>query len=151
ILSHASIDEEAGLTRCGTLTIGLRHLGLVLALALIAPLLASTLPAAGDRATLKATAVMLDAPVGLTKKVPVALDIAKDFNAAQDGEIPDLAKPFDDRGAAHDSKLRAARDDLLAAIETTITRAFRPAFLLSALLAALGLGVALVFRREVVR
>ena len=151
ILSHASLDEDAGLTRCGTLTIGVRHLGLVLALALIAPLLASTLPSAGDRATLKATAVLLDAPIGLSKKVPIALDIAKDFNAAQAGVIPDLSKPFDDRGAAHDSSLRAARDDLLGAIRGTITRAFRPAFLLSALLAALGLCVALAFRREVVR
>jgi len=45
ILSDLSLDLGAGLTRSGTLSIGVRHLGLVLALALIAPLLASELPA----------------------------------------------------------------------------------------------------------
>jgi predicted MFS family arabinose efflux permease len=149
ILTHAALDAAAGLTRSGTLTIGIRHAGLVLALALIAPLLASSLPKAGDRATLEATAVLLDAPIGLQKKVPIALDVAADFDRAQDGEIPDLSKPFDDRGAQSDSHLAAARDDLVAAIEETLTRAFRPAFLLSAALAALALGTALVLRRRI--
>jgi hypothetical protein len=148
ILSNAALDAAAGLTRSGTLTIGVRHAGLVLAIALIAPLLASRLPAAGDRATLEATAVLLDAPIGLSKKVPIALDVAADFDRAQDGEVPDLAKPFDDRGAADDEHLAAARDDLVGAIEQTLTRAFRPAFLVSAALAALALGTALLLRRR---
>jgi predicted MFS family arabinose efflux permease len=148
VLSNAALDLGAGLTRSGTLTVGIRHLGLVLALATIAPLLASTLPAAGDRALLRATAVMLDAPVGLTKKVPVALDLRTAFHQTQDGRRPDLRGPFDAHGAATDSKLAAARDDVVAAIEGTITRAFRPAFLLSAAFAAAALGVALILRRR---
>ncbi len=150
ILSHAALDAEAGLTRSGTLTIGVRHLGLVLALALIAPLLAAELPSAGDRATLKATAVLLDAPIGLSKKVPIALDIGAAFDRAQAGDIPDLSEPFNSRGAQHDSKLGAARDRLLGAIEETLTKAFSPAFLLSAGLAALALLTALFYRRRVV-
>ena len=126
ILSHAALDAEAGLTRSGTLTIGVRHLGLVLALALIAPLLASTLPSAGDRATLKATAVLLDAPIGLTKKVPIALDIGAAFDKAQDGRHPRLVEAVRHRGAAARLEARAARDGLLGAIEETMTRAFRP-------------------------
>src|SRR5919201_1907011 len=41
VLSRSALELGAGLSRSGTLTIGVRHLGLVLALACIAPLLAS--------------------------------------------------------------------------------------------------------------
>jgi MFS family permease len=141
-LSNAALDVESGLTRSGTLTIGVRHLGLVAAIALIAPLLASTLPDAGDRAMLKATQVLLDAPIGITDKVPIALDLRKAFNQAKTGEIPDLKEPFDSRGAKTDPTLAAARDDLVSAIQDTITRAFRSAFFLAAAFAAAGALVA---------
>jgi MFS transporter len=135
-LSNAALDVDAGLTRSGTLTIGVRHLGLVAAIATIAPLLASTLPDAGDRAMLKATQVLLDAPIGVTDKVPIALDLRSAFNKAKTGEIPDLRQPFDSRGARTDPTLAAARDDLVSAIQNTITRAFRSAFFLAAAFAA---------------
>jgi hypothetical protein len=149
-LSDAALVPGPGLTRSATLTIGIRHLGLVLALASIAPIVASELPPAGDRALLKATAVLLDAPVGLDKKVPVALDLRGAFAEAQAGETPNLAEPFNAHGAGHDSALASARDDLVGTIETTITHAFRLAFFFSAALAALAVPVALVFRRRVV-
>jgi MFS family permease len=151
ILSDAALLSGAGLTRSGTLTVGARHAGLVLALALIAPLLASKVPVAGDRALLKGTAVLLDAPVGLDKKVPVALDLRTAFDRAQAGETPDLAQPFNAHGAAHDSSLAAARDRLVGTIEATITRASRSAFFVCAAFAALALLVAAVFRRQVAR
>jgi hypothetical protein len=146
VLSLAALDLRAGLARSGTMTIAVRHLGLVLALAAIAPLLASSLPDAADRALLKATAVVLDAPVGLTKKVPVALDLRKAIDEANTGERPDLKAAFDAHGAKSDPKLAAARDDVVAAIEATVTRAFRPAFLICAGLAAAALALAFVMR-----
>jgi hypothetical protein len=149
-LSDAALDPAAGLTRSGTLTIGVRHLGLVAAIASIAPLLASDLPKFGDRAELKATAVLLDAPIGITDKVPIALDLRSAFNKAQDGEIPNLAEPFDKRGARTDSKLRAARDELVSAIEETLTRAFRPDFFLAAGFAAAAALLAGLLRRRLV-
>jgi len=151
VLSDAALDRGAGLTRSGTLTVGARHAGFVVALALIAPLLASRVPAAGDRALLRGTAVLLDAPIGLDKKVPVALDLRKAFDRAQAGETPDLRQPFNAHGAAHDSALAAVRDRLAGAIAATITRASRPAFFLCAGFAALALLLAAAFRRQVVR
>ena len=148
VLSNAALDLQAGMTRSGTLTVGVRHLGLVVALASIAPLLATTLPAAGDRALLRATAVMLDAPVGVAKKVSVAIDLRSAFSAARDGQRPDLRRPFDANGARSDSKLAAARDAVVGTIEGTVTRAFRPAFLLSAGFAAAALALALVLARR---
>jgi len=151
VLSDAALDRDAGLTRSGTLTVGARHAGFVVALALIAPLLASRVPAAGDRALLRGTAVLLDAPIGLDKKVPVALDLRKAFDRAQAGETPDLKQPFNAHGAAHDSALAAVRDRLAGAIAATITRASRSAFFLCAAFAALALLLAAVFRRQVLR
>jgi MFS family permease len=150
VLSDAALDRGAGLTRSGTLTVGARHAGFVLALALIAPLLASRVPAAGDRALLRGTAVLLDAPIGLDKKVPVALDLRKAFDRAQAGETPDLRQPFNAHGAAHDSALAAVRDRLAGVIAATITRASRPAFFLCSGFSALALLLAAVFRRRVV-
>ena len=86
----------------------------MLALALIAPVLAATLPVAGDRALLRATAVMLDAPIGLNKKIPVALDLRKPFNQAQRRAASRPRKPFDEHGAATDESSPAARDELSA-------------------------------------
>jgi predicted MFS family arabinose efflux permease len=148
VLSNATLLPGPRLTSSGTLTVGARHLGLVLALALIAPLLASQVPKAGDRALLRGTAVLLDAPIGLDKKVPVALDLRGEFAKAQAGETPNLAGPFDKNGARHDSALAAVRDDLASAIEATITRASRPAFFVCAGLAGLALVLAAVFRRR---
>ena len=150
-LSNAALDPAAGLTRSGTLTIGVRHLGLVAAIVAIAPLLASALPPAGDRAKLKATQVLLDAPIGITDKVPIAVDLHGAFERAKAGEIPDLAEPFDSRGARSNATLAAARDDVVAAIEDSITRAFRPDFFLAAAFAAAAAAVAAVVGRRLLR
>jgi predicted MFS family arabinose efflux permease len=147
-LSHAALDTRSDLTRTGTLSIGVRHLGLVLAIGLIAPLLASSVPPAGHRAELRATAVLLDAPISLTTKLPVAYDLVRLFKQAQEGEVPDLAEPFNAHGAREDATLASVRDQLVGTIEETITRCFRPAFFLSALFAALAIPVALIFRRR---
>ena len=145
VLSRAALDLTAGLSRSGTLTIGVRHLGLVLALGLIAPLLASTLPPAGHRAELRATSILLDAPIPIGTKLPIAFDLVGVFQKARQGEVPDLTQPFNAHGAQQDATVASVRDRLVSAIEETITRAFRPAFLLSALLAALAIPVALLF------
>jgi hypothetical protein len=136
VLTNAALDPEAGLTRSGTLTIGIRHLGLVAAIAAIAPLLASELPAAGDRAMLKATSVLLDAPISITDKIPIAFDLRHAFTQAKAGQIPNLREPFDARGARTDPALARARDDLVGAIQNTITRAFRSSFFVAAAFAA---------------
>jgi MFS family permease len=148
VLSARTLDPEAGLTRSGTLTVGVRHLGLVAALGVVAVLLGSGLPPAGDRAMLQATAVILDAPIGLDQKVPLALDLEQAFGRAQEGEVPDLAEPFDRRGAQDDEQLAAVRDQLVGSIEATLTRAFRPAFFVCAGFAAAAMIAGFLFRRR---
>ena len=149
LLSADALDLSAGATRSGTLTVGIRHLGLVLALAVIAPLLAHNLPSAGHRATLQATAVLLDAPVPITKKIPIAVGVARELDRRGPVRCPISRGPFDENGAGSDAELRQTRDRLVGAVEETITRAFRPAFLFSAALAAAALLLAALVRRRV--
>ena len=62
--------------------------------------------------------------------------------------MPDLAQPFNTQGAAHDAQLRQVRDSLVGAVRDALTRAFRTAFALCALLAALALAPVLLARRR---
>jgi MFS family permease len=149
-LTHAVLGGEGGIGRRATLTVGVRHLGLVLALAVGAPLLAGDLLAAADVAMLNATAVIIDGAIPATTKVPLALDIRDELDRAPRGEIPDFAASFEAAGAATEDAVRLLHDDLVAAIERAITRSFRPSFLFCALLAALALLPVLAFRRRLV-
>lgn len=146
-LSERALSHGAG-ERAGLLTVAARHLGLVGALAVVAPILASTLPAAAHRAELRATNVVLDARVGLTTKVPVALALGSSFHRARTGEVPDLAKPFDDHGAANDASLRSARDELIVAVDRSLVGAFRSSFGFCAALAAAAALVLVLSRRR---
>jgi MFS family permease len=147
-LTRRSLSEVGDLARSAVYSVGVRHAGLVVGLIVVAPLLASALDETGQKATVAGTAAVLDAPIPLTKKVPIALDLYDGFQQAKEGEIPNLDRPFDERGGADDSKLRQARDTLREAVEAPLTRAFRPAFLVSALFALLACATALALRRR---
>jgi MFS family permease len=149
-LTHAVLGGEDGIGRKATLTVGVRHLGLVLALAVGAPLLAGDLLAAADVAKLNATAVIIDGAIPATTKVPLALDIRDELDRAPRGEIPDFAASFEAAGATRDHAVGVVHDDLVAAIERAVTRSFRPSFLFCALLAALALVPVLAFRKRLV-
>jgi hypothetical protein len=135
VLSRAALAVAA--VRSGLVTVGARHLGLVLALVLTAPLLSQALDRGGERALLAGTQVVLEGDVSLFRKVPIALDLRDALEQARAGEVPDLARPFDERGARSDARLRRLRDDLVGTLRSVLTRSFRGAFALAALLALL--------------
>ena len=147
-LTHTVLGGEGGMGRKATLTVGVRHLGLVLALAVVAPILATELIEAADVAKLNGAAVIIDGQIHATTKIPLALDIRDTIDRAPRGEIPDLSAVFDEHGAASDTDVRQVQDDLEAAVEEAVTRGFRSSFLFCALLALLALGPALAFRRR---
>jgi hypothetical protein len=149
VLTHTAVPPTRGAVRSGTITIGARHLGLVVALALVAPLLAHNLDRGGHQAMLGGTKVILDGNVPLRQKVPIALDLRDALRSAPKGVVPDLAAPFDKRGAAHDPSLARLRDSLVSTLEAAITRSFRSSFALAALFALLALVPILAARRLV--
>jgi MFS family permease len=128
--------SERALSGGAVLTVAARHVGLVASLTLVAPILAGDLPRAGRHAELQATKVILDAPVALTTKVPVALALGAAFRRAKTGEIPDLQAPFDAHGAGHDPELARTRNELSGAVDRTIAGAFRTSFAVCAAFAA---------------
>ena len=137
VLTRASLDLDAGIVRSGAITVSARHAGLVLGLALVAPLLTSSLDTAGERALLGGTQSILDANIPIRKKVPISLALRDALESAQKGEVPDLEKPFDEAGAKSSGDVRRARNDLVATLESALTRGFRSGFALSALFALL--------------
>jgi predicted MFS family arabinose efflux permease len=146
-LTGVALDPEGRATRSCLMTVGARHAGLVLALALVAPLLSETLKSSDDRALLAGAQVVLEGDADLRLKVPIALDLRDALDEAKRGEIPDLARPFDERGADDDSGLGEMRDDLITTLESVVTRGFRSSFALSALLALVALAPASRLRR----
>lgn len=147
VLTRRAVSPGAGAVRSATVTIGARHAGLVVALALVAPLLTHDLQQGSQRALLAGTRVILDGDAPLRQKVPIALDLRSALESAPKGVVPDLAGPFDKRGAAHDSNLRQVRDALIGALQEVITRSFRSSFGLSALFALLALVPILAARK----
>ncbi|MFL5859991.1 MAG: MFS transporter [Solirubrobacteraceae bacterium] len=149
VLTRVAVRPQNELVHDGTVTTGARHAGLVIALLLVAPVLSHDLQQGGRNAVLGGARVLLDADVPITKVVPIALDLRRTLDDTPRGTVPDVAPAFNKQGAAHDARLAAARDSLAVTIKGAITRSFRPALALCALLAALALvPVAVVWRRR---
>jgi hypothetical protein len=129
-------------------TIGARHAGLVLALVLVAPVLSHDLQQGGRDAVLGGAKALLNADIPLQQEVPIVLDLRTAIVQAPRGTVPDLAGPFNKRGAAHDARLRQTRDSVVGALQDALTRSFRRALALCALLAALALVPILLARRS---
>jgi MFS family permease len=136
VLGPAAVPPSEPGVRAATVSIAARHAGFVIALAVIAPVLAASLDTAALEATRATTAEILDSSVSLRTKVSLAFDLRDLVADAPRGEVPDPSVPFDERGAETDDDLRATRDGVVAAIRDTLTRAFRPSFLIAALFGA---------------
>lgn len=147
MLTYTAVRPDTRVVRSGTITIGARHAGLVVALLLVAPLLSHDLTRGTDNAMLTGTRVILDGDVPLRQKVPIALDLRTALENAPKGVVPDLAQPFDSRGAESNESLRHVRDSLIGALEGAVTRGFRSSFALSALFALLALAPILAAKR----
>jgi hypothetical protein len=135
---------DGGGMRAVTLSTGARHLGLVLGLAVIAPVLSGDIMQAAEDVPIPATAVMLDAPVGGIDKVQIAIDVREQLRATPEGEVPDFDEVFAQNGAGDDPEVAQLQNDLETTISEVLTRGFRDAFLVAAGLAALSGVVGLV-------
>jgi hypothetical protein len=153
VLAPAAVPPTEPGVRAATVSIAARHAGFVLALAVIAPVLATSLDTAALDATRATTAEILESSVSLRTKVGLAFDLRDLVAGAPRGEVPDPSVPFDERGADDDPDLRDTRDRVVGAIRDTLTRAFRPSFLIAALFGALAAVVAMLLpvRRAVSR
>jgi MFS family permease len=146
-LGRVALAGHRDLARAAARATCVRHLGLVLGLLALTPLLAANLDTAADRAELEGVATVLEAPAPGKVKLQVALDLVPVLGRPPQDGIPSFAQELAPR---HQPELTAVGRQLDSVVEATVTRAFRGSFLLAGLFALLGLpfvGLA-VARRE---
>ena len=121
-------------------TIGARHLGVVIGLAILTPVFVGDLEQAQVPAQEAITSLVLDAPLTAQDKVSLAQALS-DALTDQQGQVPDLHPAFAAADFGPDARPAAAEleRDLDDQLERAATRAFRDSFLAGAGLAMLAL------------
>jgi MFS family permease len=117
-------------------TIGARHLGVVVGLAILTPVFTGDLQNAQRPAEQAITALVIDAPLEPRDKIAVAKALGSAL-ADERGQVPDLAPAFAtlDVDAADRPALTALQRRLDDQLERAANRAFRDSFLVGAALA----------------
>ena len=132
-------------------TIGARHVGVVVGLAILTPVFTADLQEAQAPAEQAIASLVLDAPLKPQDKIAVAEALGRELSAQQ-GRVPDLHRAFATLDIEPEERPVAARleRDLDEQLERAATRAFRNSFLIGGGLALLALLTVLAPRRRVV-
>jgi hypothetical protein len=146
-LTAAALRDRIPRALHGGWTIGARHAGVVVGLAILTPIFTADLRHAETPAKEAVARLVLDAPLPASTKLDLAEQLARRL-AAERGRVPDLHPAF----AA--VRLPATQKPALANLEHGLedqltraaTRAFRTAFLVAAALGLLALAPALALR-----
>ncbi len=144
-LTHRVLSEVGPSTAGAAHAVWIRHAGLVAGLVLLTPLLAADLTSAGQSAKLRGISVVLDAPVSVTTKARLALDLAPALDRPPRKQLPDFANTLRTR---HDPVLTRMGQELDQVVQATITRGFRRSYLVAALLGLLALAPLALLRRS---
>lgn len=130
-------------------TIGARHVGVVVGLAILTPVFTADLQDAQAPAEEAITSLVLDAPLTAQDKVAIARALGDELTQQQ-GRVPDLHRAFATLDLESGERPAAARleRDLDAQLEGAATRAFRDSFLIGAGLALLALLTVIAPRRR---
>jgi predicted MFS family arabinose efflux permease len=126
-LSEAALASDS--SERAAWSVGARHLGLVIGLVLVAPLLSTGIDHAANRASEAGAGVILDAQIQPRTKLQLGLDIAKALGEAPRASVPDFRPAFasaraDDGGQGE--LLTAAEDRLGNTVRAVVERGFRP-------------------------
>lgn len=130
-------------------TIGARHVGVVLGLAILTPVFTADLQEAQEPAQQAVTALVLDSPLRAQDKIAVAEALGGAL-VDQQGQVPDLAPAFDrlDVDPGEQAAVDQLELDLDDQLERAATRAFRDSFLIGAGLALAALLTLVPVRRR---
>ena len=148
-LTTRALAHPRDIASAGATTVAARHIGLVVGLLVVSPLLAHDVTRSERQATLLGVALVLDAPLPVTAKVPLALDLHRTLRASPDGRVPSFARAFRQAEARQGPtpELTALERGFHETTTAPITRAFRRSLLAAALL-ALGAVLPLLGRRR---
>jgi MFS family permease len=134
----------------GGWTIGARHAGVVLALAILTPVFTADLRHAQTPAEQAITKLVLDAPLRAQDKIALAKGLS-DQLAKESGRVPDLHPAFAALSLppVEQAAARRLERDLDAQLERAASRAFRNSFLIGAALAIAAMAPLVVVRKRV--
>jgi MFS family permease len=148
-LTSSAMELRLPRVRHAGWTIGARHVGVVLGLALLTPVFTADLQDAQAPAQEAITSLVLDAPLQPDDKIAIAKALGNELTSQQ-GRIPDLHEAFATLDVAPSE--RSATDQLERELDAQLTRAatraFRDSFLIGAGLALLALLVVVVPHRR---
>jgi MFS family permease len=130
-------------------TIGARHIGVVVGLAILTPVFTADLMDAQVPAQEAITSVVLDAPLPSQDKIALAEALGEELATQQD-QVPDLHRAFAGVDVAPEDQeaLDQLERDLNGQVERAATWAFRDSFLIGAGLALLALLTVVLPRRR---
>lgn len=149
-LTHTALRDRFPRALHGGWTIGARHLGVVLALAILTPVFTADLRDAQTPAEQAITAIVLDAPLRAPDQIALAQGLSKQLSK-ETGRVPDLHPVFADLHLPASEQPAAAgiERDLDSQLERAATRAFRNSFLIGAVLALAAMFALIPIRRRV--
>ena len=130
-------------------TLGARHVGVVVGLAILTPVFTADLQDAQVPAQEAITSLVLDAPLQPEDKIAVAEALGRELSDQQ-GRVPDLHRAFASLQLEPSERPAATRleHDLDGQLQRAATRAFRDSFLIGAGLALLALLTVVAPRRR---
>lgn len=132
-------------------TLAARHLGIVLGLIVLTPVLSLQLESEQEAGRNAGTALLLDAPISATSKIAVADELADLIDKAEaEGQLPDIRGTFDSLEVPEEDAagLQQLEDGVNEQVDRAATHAFSWPFLGAALLAALALVPLISLRRS---
>jgi len=130
-------------------TIGARHVGVVVGLAILTPVFTADLLDAEVPAQEAIAALVLDAPLKPDVKIAIAQALGRELTDQQ-GQVPNLHRAFASLEVEPEDRSATAQleRDLDAQVQRAVTRAFRDSFLVGAGLAILALLTVVAPRRR---
>jgi MFS family permease len=148
-LTTSALELRLPRVRHAGWTIGARHVGVVIGLAILTPVFTANLQDAQVPAQEAITSLVLDAPLQPEDKIAVAQALGDELTS-QEGQIPDLHHAFSTLDLAPSERPAADRleRDLDAQLTRAATHAFRDSFLIGAGLALLALLTVVVPHRR---
>jgi hypothetical protein len=123
--------------QAGVMSVASRHAGLIVGLLLLSPLLAHGLSSNAQQAQRSAAVQVLTAPVPVSTKLPLAVDLFHTVRTGSGGQVPNLNGPFARtraRGGGNPA-LDALQRQLTAIERSAVSAAFANPFAMAALLA----------------
>jgi len=135
-LSRIALFGAGTSTAAGAWNISARHLGLVIGLLIVTPILSGDLSSEGERAKLQGTSAVLDTPLAIQTKLELAFSLVPVLSRPARKGLPSFSAEVKRRRIPEATGLGTELDSI---VQAALTRGFRRSYLATGLLGLLAL------------